>query len=68
MWAAEGLAETCWAISVDQETGLGPDEVVFGKWGSTREKGKDGECRKKSLYALLSFAVLTSLRGFVENR
>ncbi|KAG8906541.1 hypothetical protein FRC01_007964, partial [Tulasnella sp. 417] len=42
MWAAEGLAETCWVISVDQETGLGPDEVVFGRWASQREKGKDG--------------------------
>lgn len=46
MWAAEGLAETCWVVSVDQETGLGPDEVAFGRWGSSREKGKDGECEK----------------------
>jgi len=26
-WAAEGLAETCWLIYHDQESGLGPDEV-----------------------------------------
>jgi len=26
-WVAEGLAETCWLIYHDQESGLGPDEV-----------------------------------------
>ncbi|KAF8661347.1 hypothetical protein AX16_001442 [Volvariella volvacea WC 439] len=30
MWAAEGLAQTCWLMYADQETGLGPEEVVFG--------------------------------------
>ncbi|KAG8980586.1 hypothetical protein FRB90_007618 [Tulasnella sp. 427] len=43
MWAAEGLAQTCWAISMDSQTGLGPDEVVFARWPTTRPKGKDGK-------------------------
>ncbi|KAF9561220.1 glycoside hydrolase family 47 protein [Agrocybe pediades] len=29
MWAAEGIAQTCWATYADQPTGLGPDEVVM---------------------------------------
>lgn len=29
LWAAEGLAETCWLTYVDQPSGLGPDEVTF---------------------------------------
>ncbi|KAG5636779.1 hypothetical protein H0H81_006893 [Sphagnurus paluster] len=29
LWAAEGLAQTCWLTYADQETGLGPDEVVM---------------------------------------
>ncbi|KAF8909304.1 glycoside hydrolase family 47 protein [Gymnopilus junonius] len=35
MWAAEGLAQTCWVTYADQPTGLGPDEmfmdVIMGK-------------------------------------
>ena len=27
MWAAEGLAQTCWLSYADQPTGLGPDEM-----------------------------------------
>jgi mannosyl-oligosaccharide alpha-1,2-mannosidase len=43
LWAAAGLAETCYMLYADQSTGLGPEEVVFklassAKWGM----GKDG--------------------------
>lgn len=29
LWAADGLAQTCWLTYADQPTGLGPDEVVM---------------------------------------
>jgi len=29
MWAAEGLAYSCWLMYADQESGLGPEEVLF---------------------------------------
>jgi hypothetical protein len=29
LWAAEGLAHTCWITYADSPTGLGPDEVLF---------------------------------------
>lgn len=29
MWAAEGLAQTCWLLYADARTGLAPDEVQF---------------------------------------
>lgn len=29
LWAAEGLAQTCWLTYADQPSGLGPDEVVM---------------------------------------
>ncbi|KIY68900.1 glycoside hydrolase family 47 protein [Cylindrobasidium torrendii FP15055 ss-10] len=29
VWAAEGLAETCWVMYADQRSGLAPDEVVM---------------------------------------
>ncbi|KZT25222.1 glycoside hydrolase family 47 protein [Neolentinus lepideus HHB14362 ss-1] len=29
MWAAEGIAQTCWLTYADQKSGLGPDEVVM---------------------------------------
>ncbi|KAJ7645912.1 glycoside hydrolase family 47 protein, partial [Mycena polygramma] len=36
LWAAAGLAETCYMLYADQPTGLGPNEVVFnakdGDW------------------------------------
>ncbi len=28
MWAAEGLAQTCWLMYADQPAGLSPDEIV----------------------------------------
>lgn len=29
LWAAEGLAQTCWLTYADQPTGLGPDEIIM---------------------------------------
>ncbi|KAL1745201.1 glycoside hydrolase family 47 protein [Schizophyllum fasciatum] len=29
LWAAQGLAQTCWLSYADMPTGLGPDEIVF---------------------------------------
>lgn len=29
LWAAQGLAQTCWVTYADQPTGLGPDEIVM---------------------------------------
>ncbi|KAG5353571.1 hypothetical protein C0989_005544 [Termitomyces sp. Mn162] len=41
LWAAEGLAQTCYLTYADQPTGLGPDEMIFNtappkkSWDST---------------------------------
>ncbi|KAF9006011.1 glycoside hydrolase family 47 protein [Cyathus striatus] len=46
LWAAEGLAQTCWLTYADQPTGLGPDEIVFTAgenqkiWDGTRWKNE----------------------------
>lgn len=32
MWAAEGLANTCWITYADHKSGLGPDEMVMEDW------------------------------------
>ena len=29
MWAAQGLAQTCWTLYADSPTGLSPDEVII---------------------------------------
>ena len=29
MWAAKGLAQTCWTLYADSPTGLSPDEVII---------------------------------------
>ncbi|KAJ7210456.1 glycoside hydrolase family 47 protein [Mycena pura] len=43
LWAATGLAETCYLLYADQPTGLAPDEVLI-KIGSARwGLGEDGE-------------------------
>ncbi|KDR80608.1 hypothetical protein GALMADRAFT_240949 [Galerina marginata CBS 339.88] len=43
LWAAEGLAQTCWVTYADQPTGLGPDEVVMEtSVGKTSWKWTDG--------------------------
>ncbi|KAJ7044145.1 glycoside hydrolase family 47 protein [Mycena alexandri] len=44
MWAAAGLAQTCYMLYADQPTGLAPEQVVFkpansGRWGL----GNDGK-------------------------
>ena len=44
-WAAEGLAYTCYLTYVDQETGLGPDEVKMEpgeRWIEALEKWEAG--------------------------
>jgi hypothetical protein len=33
LWAAKGIAETCYLTYVDQPSGLGPDEIVFSQQG-----------------------------------
>ncbi|KAE9399903.1 glycoside hydrolase family 47 protein [Gymnopus androsaceus JB14] len=47
MWAAEGLAQTCWLSYADMPTGLGPDEMLVyaqgdTRWGETLDGFKDG--------------------------
>lgn len=42
MWAAEGLAEGCYMTYADQPSGLGPDEIVFGRWLGRTESGGRG--------------------------
>lgn len=37
MWAATGLADTCWLMYADQPTGLGPEEVLMRTPESPRE-------------------------------
>jgi len=38
MWAAQGLAQTCWTLYADSPTGLSPDEVII----STESAPGDG--------------------------
>lgn len=40
MWAAEGLAQTCWLTYADQPTGLGPDEIVMKAAPKSKTVGK----------------------------
>jgi hypothetical protein len=41
LWAAEGLAHTCWVTYADMPTGLGPDEVRFrSPFHGTEEKAE----------------------------
>ncbi|KAJ6620664.1 glycoside hydrolase family 47 protein [Mycena sp. CBHHK59/15] len=43
LWAAAGLAETCYLLYADQPTGLAPDEVIVKLEGGARwGMGKDG--------------------------
>ena len=37
LWAAEGLAHTCWLTYADQPSGLGPDEVFMQSTTSERK-------------------------------
>lgn len=38
MWAAQGLAQTCWTLYADSPTGLSPDEVIIST-GSASDDG-----------------------------
>jgi mannosyl-oligosaccharide alpha-1,2-mannosidase len=38
MWAAQGLAQTCWTLYADSPTGLSPDEVIISA-GSASDDG-----------------------------
>ncbi|KAJ3560592.1 hypothetical protein NP233_g10736 [Leucocoprinus birnbaumii] len=41
-WAAEGLAETCWLMYHDEESGLGPDEARMEDYGNyLKNKGSN---------------------------
>ncbi|KAJ7250458.1 glycoside hydrolase family 47 protein [Mycena haematopus] len=43
LWAAAGLAETCYLLYADQPTGLAPDEIIFKRTGDSRYGLKDGK-------------------------
>lgn len=34
MWAAEGLAHSCWTMYADQFSGVAPESVLFDRWPS----------------------------------
>ena len=38
LWAAKGLAYTCYLLYADQESGLAPEEVVFSRLDESRRK------------------------------
>jgi mannosyl-oligosaccharide alpha-1,2-mannosidase len=40
MWAARGLAYTCYITYADHATGLGPDEIMMHRWSPSPEKGR----------------------------
>ncbi|KAK2463623.1 hypothetical protein APHAL10511_004374 [Amanita phalloides] len=40
MWAAQGLAYTCYITYADQATGLGPDEMKMQAWSPSEAKGR----------------------------
>ncbi|THG95752.1 hypothetical protein EW026_g5958 [Hermanssonia centrifuga] len=40
MWAAQGLAYTCWITYADHISGLGPDEMIMDSWPSDPHKGR----------------------------
>lgn len=40
MWAAKGLAYTCYITYADHATGLGPDEIMMHRWSPSPEKGR----------------------------
>lgn len=40
MWAAEGIAYSCWITYADHDTGLGPDEVTMNPWDDDPHKGR----------------------------
>lgn len=42
LWAAEGLAQTCWITYADQPTGLGPDEIMMLSTAGKKSWDHDG--------------------------
>ncbi|TFK26236.1 mannosyl-oligosaccharide alpha-1,2-mannosidase [Coprinopsis marcescibilis] len=38
LWAAEGLAETCWATYADTKSGLGPDVILMKPFGTAGDQ------------------------------
>lgn len=40
MWAAEGLAHSCWIMYADQESGLGPELVRMDMWPGDSRRGR----------------------------
>ena len=49
MWAAEGLAQTCWLIYADQPTGLGADSVIMDTIFVTGGMGEEIKKETKTL-------------------
>ena len=48
LWAAEGLAQTCYLTYADSATGLGPDEIAMnGYYGAPQVKGGSGKGTKE---------------------
>jgi len=39
MWAAQGLAYTCYIMYADHATGLSPDEVSMETWSPVKDEG-----------------------------
>jgi mannosyl-oligosaccharide alpha-1,2-mannosidase len=40
MWAAEGLAHTCYTMYADQPSGLRPEIAVMDKWPGSWQEGR----------------------------
>ena len=40
LWAAEGLAYTCYTTYADMESGLGPDEMLMDAWPAGKDTGR----------------------------
>lgn len=40
MWAAQGLAYTCYIMYADHATGLSPDEISMDSWSPVKDEGR----------------------------
>lgn len=40
MWAAQGLAHTCYIMYADHATGLSPDEISMDSWSPAEDEGR----------------------------
>lgn len=52
MWAAEGLAQTCYLTYADQPAGLGPDEIIVFSTPDRKEPNKQMLGGQRWIYAL----------------